>query len=102
MKNKILILPVLFIMGFVFLSSCYEKTELFHTPEAGDGQFAQLFSTEMQFDINKLDATGVAADMDVMVDVRILGEKASSMTFNEDFAVTLELSACQYFPFFVE
>ena len=24
------------------------------------------------------------------------------MTFNEDFAVTLEISACQYFPFFME
>jgi hypothetical protein len=33
---------------------------------------------------------------------KVLGEKASSMTFNEDYAVTLELSACQYFPFFVE
>ncbi|MHA2239450.1 MAG: hypothetical protein ACXAB2_13970, partial [Candidatus Hodarchaeales archaeon] len=33
---------------------------------------------------------------------KVLGEKASSMTFNEDYAITLELSACQYFPFFVE
>ena len=33
---------------------------------------------------------------------KVLGDKMSSMTFNEDFAVTLELSACQYFPFFVE
>ncbi|MHA2347259.1 MAG: hypothetical protein ACXACP_11120 [Candidatus Hodarchaeales archaeon] len=33
---------------------------------------------------------------------KVLGEKASSITFNEDYAITLELSACQYFPFFVE
>ena len=33
---------------------------------------------------------------------KILGDKASEMTFNEDFAVTLELSACQYFPFFID
>jgi hypothetical protein len=33
---------------------------------------------------------------------KVLGESASSMTFNEDFAVTLELSSCQYFPFFIE
>ncbi|MFX1311680.1 MAG: hypothetical protein ACFFHD_03570 [Promethearchaeota archaeon] len=33
---------------------------------------------------------------------RILGDKLSEMTFNKDFAVTLELSACQYFPFFID
>jgi hypothetical protein len=33
---------------------------------------------------------------------RILGDKYPTTTFNEDFAVTLELSACQYFPFFME
>ncbi|MHA1947942.1 MAG: hypothetical protein ACW97W_17740, partial [Candidatus Hodarchaeales archaeon] len=33
---------------------------------------------------------------------KILGDRASSMNFNEDFAVTLEVSACQYFPFLVE
>ncbi len=33
---------------------------------------------------------------------KILGDKVSSMTFNEDFAITLELSACQYFPFFMD
>jgi hypothetical protein len=31
----------------------------------------------------------------------ILGDKAEGMDFNEDFAVTLEISACQYFPFFM-
>jgi hypothetical protein len=31
----------------------------------------------------------------------ILGEKAKSIQFNEDFAVTLEISACQYFSFFM-
>ena len=33
---------------------------------------------------------------------KILGDRASSMDFNEDFAVTLEVSACQYFPFLIE
>ena len=33
---------------------------------------------------------------------KILGDKVSEMTFNEDFAVTLELSACQYFPFLID
>jgi len=33
---------------------------------------------------------------------KILGDKASEVSFNEDFAVTLELSACQYFPFFID
>lgn len=29
---------------------------------------------------------------------KILGDKASQMTFTDDYAVTLEVSACQYFP----
>jgi len=29
---------------------------------------------------------------------KVLGDKASEMTFADDFAVTLEISACQYFP----
>jgi len=33
---------------------------------------------------------------------KVLGNKASEMKFNEDFAVTLELSACQYFPFLID
>lgn len=32
---------------------------------------------------------------------RLLGNKVTNMEFNEDFAVTLEISACQYFPFFM-
>ena len=32
---------------------------------------------------------------------KILGDKAKTMSFNEDFAVTLEISACQYFSFFM-
>ena len=32
---------------------------------------------------------------------KILGNKAETMKFNDDFAVTLEISACQYFPFFM-
>jgi len=30
---------------------------------------------------------------------KILGEKAEEMVFADDFAVTLEISACQYFPY---
>lgn len=32
---------------------------------------------------------------------KVLGNKYSDITFNEDCPVTLEISACQYFPFFV-
>jgi len=32
---------------------------------------------------------------------KILGEKAKDMDFNEDYAVTLEISACQYFDAFI-
>ncbi|MHA1479852.1 MAG: hypothetical protein ACTSQZ_00295 [Candidatus Thorarchaeota archaeon] len=33
---------------------------------------------------------------------KIVGDKADSMTFDESFAVTLEISACQYFPWLIE
>ncbi len=32
----------------------------------------------------------------------ILGDKAKSMTFDDSFAITLEISACQYFPWLIE
>lgn len=32
----------------------------------------------------------------------ILGDKAANMQFDESFAVTLEISACQYFPWLIE
>ncbi len=33
---------------------------------------------------------------------KILGDDLSAKKFNDDYAVALELSACQYFPFFIE
>ena len=33
---------------------------------------------------------------------KILGDKADSMKFDESFAVTLEISACNFFPLFIE
>ncbi|MCK4481286.1 MAG: hypothetical protein KAV01_12220, partial [Candidatus Lokiarchaeota archaeon] len=33
---------------------------------------------------------------------KILGDKFSEMKFDKDYAVTIELSACQYFPFFID
>jgi hypothetical protein len=33
---------------------------------------------------------------------KILGDKADSVKWDDSFAVTLEISACQYFPFFVK
>jgi hypothetical protein len=33
---------------------------------------------------------------------KVLGEQYKGMTFKDDFAVTLEISACQYFPWVIE
>ncbi len=33
---------------------------------------------------------------------KVLGDKASGQDFKDDFAVTLEISACQYFPYVIE
>ena len=32
---------------------------------------------------------------------KVLGDKAATTDFNDDFAVTLEISACQYFPYLI-
>ncbi|MCJ7567213.1 MAG: hypothetical protein MUO58_06710 [Anaerolineales bacterium] len=32
---------------------------------------------------------------------KVLGERSGKMSFNDDFAVTLEISACQYFPYVI-
>jgi hypothetical protein len=32
---------------------------------------------------------------------KVMGDKVKNMNFNDDYAVTLEISACQYFPFFM-
>ncbi|MEJ2279151.1 MAG: hypothetical protein P8Y70_15610 [Candidatus Lokiarchaeota archaeon] len=33
---------------------------------------------------------------------KILGDKVETMKFDDDYAVTLELSSCQYFPFLID
>ncbi|MHA1770626.1 MAG: hypothetical protein ACTSYL_09610 [Candidatus Thorarchaeota archaeon] len=33
---------------------------------------------------------------------KILGDKVDSMTFDDSYAITLEISACQYFPWLIE
>ncbi|MBN2229312.1 MAG: hypothetical protein JW779_06925 [Candidatus Thorarchaeota archaeon] len=33
---------------------------------------------------------------------KILGDKTESMSFDDSFAITLEISACQYFPWLIE
>ena len=45
-------------------------------------------------------------DQDAFISVadyrrQVLGQRADEMSFNEDFAVTLEISALQYFPFLI-
>jgi hypothetical protein len=96
MKNKILILLAVF-TGIVFLGSCYEETKLYHSPESGDGQYAQLFTTEVQLDINKLDAQGNAIDIEVPIYVKLLGETPSTdMTI--PFEITTEGLSVDFTP----
>jgi hypothetical protein len=53
-----------------------------------------------------LDWLAEQRDKDAFISVddyrrKVLGPKAGSMTFNDDFAVTLEISAAQYFPWVI-
>ena len=46
-------------------------------------------------------------DKDVFISIpeykkKILGEKYDTIQFDDDYAITLELSACQYFPFLID
>jgi hypothetical protein len=53
-----------------------------------------------------LEWLGEQRDRDAFISVadyrrKVLGDKAGTMTFKDDFAVTLEISALQYFPFLI-
>ncbi len=57
--------------------------------------------------IKDLDWLTEQRDQDAFISVddyrrKVLGDKINKFQFDESFAVTLELSACQYFPFLIE
>jgi len=88
MKNKILILLVV-LTGAVILNSCYKESKLFHDPESGDTQYAQFFTDNARFEVNKLNAQGEPANLDVTIDVKILGDLPST-DLNVDYEITTE------------
>ena len=73
------------------------------------GRFDNLYGRLQQMNkdyVRDIDWLQKQIDADAFISIhdyrkKILGEKAATMTFNEDCPVTLEISACQYFPFFV-
>jgi hypothetical protein len=86
MKNKLLILLAVF-TGVLLLSSCYKETKLWHTPESGDIQYAQLMSGDILYEMNKLDASGNPSDVSYQVYVKVMGPVPTS-----DVNVTFEVT----------
>lgn len=71
------------------MSSCYEKTELFHSPEAGDAQSIQLVLGDQYVSMNKLDANNDPSDLVTTIDIKVLGPAPTS-DLTVDFDITLE------------
>lgn len=71
------------------MSSCYEKTELFHTPEDGDAQFVQLVFGDQSIVMDKLDGNGDPANYVTSIDVKVLGPAPTSdLTVDYDILFT--------------
>ncbi|MFW9962438.1 MAG: hypothetical protein ACFFCX_02680 [Candidatus Sifarchaeia archaeon] len=67
---------------------------------------AQLEAKDSTY-VNDLTWLQEQRDSDAFISIpdyrrKILGNKADSMKFDDGFAVTLEISACQYFPWIIE
>ena len=67
----------------------------------------QRLQTKKAAYIKDLDWLTEQRDQDAFISVddyrrKVLGDKVNDFQFDESFAVTLELSACQYFPFLIE
>jgi hypothetical protein len=67
-----------------------------------DNLLAKVKATKPEY-LADLEWLAVQRDAGVFISVadyrrKVLGDKAATTTFADDFAVTLEISACQYFP----
>jgi hypothetical protein len=88
----------------------YGTPEQINARAARAGDLAYLMSRLAERDCRYLDdVEWLIAQRDagafVSVDAyrrKTLGDRAGRLPFNDDFAVTLEISACQYFPWLIE
>ncbi len=83
--------------------------EINHKAEAASdlNNLLQRLETKNAAYIKDLDWLTEQRDQDAFISVddyrrKVLGDKVNEFQFDESFAVTLELSACQYFPFLIE
>ncbi|MHA2073717.1 MAG: hypothetical protein ACW97X_03795 [Candidatus Hodarchaeales archaeon] len=83
--------------------------EINHKAEAASdlNNLLQRLETKNAAYIKDLDWLTKQRDQGAFISVddyrrKVLGNKVNSFQFDESFAVTLELSACQYFPFLIE
>jgi len=102
--------------NMIAINDFLEVVAKFGTPEEINRKAAQ--AREMSALRQRVEDTHPAylADLDWLIEQRdagafisisdyrrkVLGDKASGQDFKEDFAVTLEISACQYFPYVIE
>jgi len=102
--------------NMIVINDFLEVVAKFGTPEEINRKAAQ--AREMPALRQRVEETKPAylADLDWLIEQRdagafitisdyrrkVLGDKASGQDFKDDFAVTLEISACQYFPYVIE
>ena len=102
--------------NMIVINDFLEVVAKFGTPEEINRKAAQ--AREMSALRQRVEETKPAylADLDWLIEQRdagafitisdyrrkVLGDKASGQDFKDDFAVTLEISACQYFPYVIE
>ncbi len=107
---------VLLDSNMIVINDFLEVVAKFGTPEEINRKAVQ--AREMPALRQRVEETKPAylADLDWLIEQRdagafitisdyrrkVLGDKASGQDFKDDFAVTLEISACQYFPYVIE
>jgi hypothetical protein len=109
--NSILLDPDMKVINnFLDIVSKYGSPEEINTKAEQAGQLGSLLkkveATKPEY-IKDLQWLEQQRDKRAFISVanyrkKVLGEKSSSMVFQDDFAVTLEVSACQYFPWVIE
>jgi len=102
--------------NMIAINDFLEVVAKFGTPEEINRKASQ--AREMSTLLQRVEDThpGYLIDLDWLIEQRdagafisisdyqrkVLGEKSDDMIFKDDFAVTLEISACQYFPYVIE
>ncbi len=109
--NAVLLNPDMQVMNdFLAVVEKYGTPEEINQKAAEAGKFENLMKKVAEIKpeyVKDLEWLAEQRDKGAFISVadyrrKVLGNKVDEMTFADDFAVTLEVSACQYFPYVIE